>query len=161
MFLATSIVLRVAPSRFRRYIICPGCSTLLHSSARRLHVRHTRDGDKLYFNAYSADGVVYGIVCVQMKEVYTIEKAESILAQFIARARKPLHIVCDMEMEVTTTNCLVTISDYWQDRAGIDWKIKGYTNGKTIGFLYVKNISDTSVKNHDAYLDGFRFAKVQ
>lgn len=161
MFLATSFVLRVAPSRFRRYVIYPGCSALLHSSAKTLHVCHTKDGDKLYFNEYASGGVVYGIVSVQMREVYTLEKAEKILGQFIGRARKPLHIVCTTAMEIERSKRFVTLSDYWQDRAGIDWKIKGYSNGKSIAFLYVKNIADTSVKNHDAYLDGFRFSAIQ
>lgn len=161
MFLATSFVLRVAVPRFRRYIICPGCSALLNSGAKTLHIRYTREGDKLFFNEYAVDGVTYGMVCVQMKDLYTLERAEHILVQFVSRARRPLHIACNTSMEVETTKRLVTVTDYWQDKAGIDWKIKGYTNGKVIALLYVKNITDTTIKNHDAYLNGFRFSAIQ
>lgn len=161
MFLATSFVLRVASPRFRRYIVFPGCSALLNSSAKNLHVRYTKDGDKLYFNEYAVDGITYGMVCVQMRNVYTLERAENILIQFINRARRPLHIVCNSAMDVEANRRVVTITDYWQDKAGIDWKIKGYTNGKNMAFLYVKNITDTAVKNHDAYLNGFRFSAVK
>jgi hypothetical protein len=161
VFLATSLVLKVASPRFRRYLICPGCSALLNSGGKTLHVRYTKDGDKLFFNEYAVDGITYGMVCVQMKNVYTLKKSERILLQFIDRARKPLHIACYSSAEIERSQRFVTLTDYWQDKAGIDWKIKGYTNGKHLAFLYVKNITDTAVKNHDAYLNGFRFSALQ
>lgn len=158
MFLATSLVLRVASPGFKRYLICPGCSTLLNSGARTLHIRQTKDGDRLYFNEYAADGVTYGMVCVRLRNPCTLEKAEDILFQFLRRSRKPLHIQHTASPEIESDGKLLTVTDYWQDKAGIDWKIKGYTNGKIIAYLYVKNITDTTVKAHDRYLDGFRFS---
>lgn len=161
LFLATSIVLRVASPRLRRYIVCQGCSTLLHAGTKRLQVHRTNDGDKLYFNEYASDGVTYGIICVQMKQVYTLEKTEAILKQFMKRAQKPMHINCHSSMELECGKQHLSITDYWQDKAGIDWKVKGYTNGKILSLLYVKNITDTSVSSHDAYLNGFRFSAFQ
>ena len=157
VFLATSFVLRATGPRFKRYIISPGCSTYLHSSARILHVRHTRDGDRLFFNEYAEDGVTYGTICVQMQQHYSLEQAEAILVHYLNRVRKPMHILCNVSMDIRTDDQQLTITDYWQDEAGIDWKVKGYTNGKIVGVLYVKNINDTTVKNHDAFLNGFRF----
>lgn len=158
VFLATSFVLRATAPRFKRYLICPGCSTYLNSSACTLQVRQTRDGDKIYFNEYTEDGVTYGTICVQMRDAYALEDAESILVHYLNRVRKPMQIACNVSMEINTTSEQLTITDYWQDGAGIDWKIKGYTNGRIVGVLYVKNISDTTVNNHDAYLNGFRFS---
>jgi hypothetical protein len=161
IFLATSFVLRAANPRFRRYQICLGCSSLLHSAARRLHIRQTREGDKLYFNEYAEDGITYGLICVQMPVAQNLPEAEKILVQYINRVRKPFHISCNLSMEMEKMGRTVTVTDYWQDSAGFDWKIKGYTNGKLLSLLYVKNITDTSVKNHDAYLNGFRFSAVK
>lgn len=158
MFLATSLVLRVTSPRFRRYLICSGCSTLLNSAGRTLHIRYTKEGDKIYFNEYACDGISYGIICAEMKKTYTAERAEKILINFINRVRKPMHISVNDAMEVEANDHYLTITDYWQDHAGIDWKIKGYTNGSVIALLYVKNITDTNVKNHDAYLNGLRFS---
>lgn len=160
VFLATSFVLRATAPRFKRYLICPGCSTYLNSSARTLHVRQTRDGDKIFFNEYTEDGVTYGTICVQMKETCSLEAAESILVNYLNRVRKPLHIACNVAMDCRTEGQQLTITDYWQDAAGTDWKVKGYTNGRIVSVLYVKNISDTTVNNHDAFLDGFRFSGV-
>lgn len=160
-FLATSFVLRVAAPRFRRFVVCPGCSALLNSGNKTLHVRYTKEGDKIHFNEYTIDGVVYGLVCVQMREVQTLYAAEKILVQFTGEAKKAFRIVCDAGAEIESGKRCLTYTDYWQDKAGADWKVKGYTNGKHVAFLYVRNIADTAVKNHDAYLNGFRFSSVQ
>lgn len=160
VFLATSLVLRISSTRFRRYMISNECSTLLHSGAKTLHIRHTKDGDKLFFNEYAEDGVTYGLICVQMSQLHSLPEAEKIMVQYINRVRKPLHIAFNLSMEMERSAKTSIITDYWQDIAGFDWKIKGYTNGKIVALLYVKNIADASVKNHDAYLDGFRFSFV-
>lgn len=160
MFLATSLVLQVTAPRFRRYVICPGCSSLLNSGSRTLHIRYTREGDKLYFNEYAADGITYGLICVEMDDRLPLDKAEKILVNYINRIRKPLDISVNASMDIEDKNRHLTITDYWQDKAGIDWKIKGYTNGKILSILYVKNITDTTVKAHDLFLNGFRFSVV-
>lgn len=161
LLLATSFVFRVASPRFKRYTIFQGCSALLFSGAKTLHIRHTKEGDRLYFNESIVNGITYGLVCIHMKDVYTLQEAEKILMQFLNRARRPFHIRFNSSMETERKKNLLTVTDYWQDKAGVDWKIKGYTNGKIAALLYVKNISDTPVKNHDAYLNGFRFAAVR
>lgn len=158
IFLATSLVLRISNPRFRRYFIFPGCSALLHSGAKTLHVRRTKEGDKLYFNEYTAEGITYGLIGVQMVKLYEPAEAEKILVNYINRVRKPLHISHNLLMETERTEKQTTITDYWQDDGGFDWKIKGYTNSKMVALLYVKNIAETTVKNHDAYLNGLRFS---
>lgn len=161
LFLATSIVLRITNPRFKRYMICPGCSTLLNSGSKTIQVRYTKDGDKLFFNEYSEDGITYGMICVQMNDFHSLSQAEKILVQYINRVRKPLHIAYNLSMEIERDHQLLTITDYWQDEAGLDWKIKGYTNGKILTLLYVKNIADTTIKNHDVFLNGVRFSFIQ
>jgi hypothetical protein len=92
-----------------------------------------------------------------MKEVYTLHQAELILVQYINRVRRPFGIAYNISMNIEKANGIVTLSDYWQDEEGTDWKIKGYTNGKIIALLYVRNISNAPVKEHDDFLNGFRF----
>ena len=158
VFLATSLALRIASPRFRRYTFFPGCSALLNSGSRTLHIRQTKDGDKLFFNEHQENGITYGLVCAQMREEHNLEDAEQILVNFINRSRKPLKIFCNAAMEVEESNGLLTITDYWQDKTGTDWKVKGFTNGRIVSLLYVKNVTATTVKTHDTFLNGFRFS---
>jgi hypothetical protein len=158
MFLATSLVLRITTPKFKRYLTGNGCSALLVSGNNTLHFKHTKDGDRVYFYDHTITGVTYGLIMVQMKELYTLHQAENILVQYINRVRRPLYIAHNTGMEIEKKNGVITISDYWQDETGTDWKIKGYTNGKTIAVLYVKNIGSSPVMEHDDFLNGFRFS---
>lgn len=159
VFLATSFMLRITSPKFRRYLIGQsGCTSLLLSGFNQLNVTHTKDGDVIYFNDSTTTGVTYGIICVRMKQVYTLRQAETILVQYINRARKPLQIAYNISMEIEKAAGLITITDYWQDEEGMDWKIKGYTDGKAVAILYVKNIAEAAVKEHDAFLNGFQFS---
>jgi hypothetical protein len=160
MFLATSLILRIPSPKFKRYLIGnSGCTSLLVSGCSQLHCKHTTEGDVIYFNDSAIAGVTYGLICVRMKQVYPLQQAETILVQYINRARKPLHIAYSISMEIEKAAGRVTITDYWQDNEGIDWKIKGYTNGKTVAILYVKNVTEAAVKEHDTFLNGFRFSQ--
>jgi hypothetical protein len=159
MFLATSLMLRIPNPKFKRYLIGQsGCASLLISANNQLHIKHTKDGDVIYFNDTSVGGVTYGLICVHMKQLSTLPQAEKILVQYINRVRRPLGIAYNILMEAEKAAGQTTITDYWQDEQGVDWKIKGYTNGKTVAVLYVKNVTEAAVKEHEAFLNGFRFS---
>ena len=49
--------------------------------------------------------------------------------------------------------------EYWQDDEGNDWKVKGWTNGRFMALLYVKNFTEESIKEVDEFLNSFRFRK--
>jgi hypothetical protein len=158
VFFATTLVLRARTTKFKRYLILPGCSALLNSASKKLQIRCTRDGDRLYFNEHVEDGITYGMICIDMNDEYTLHQAEDIMMQYVRRACKPLKIRSNVFMETEAEEGLVQLTDYWQDADGKDWKVKAQTNGKIIALLYVRNITETTVKNHDAYLNGFRFS---
>src|SRR5829696_1501797 len=158
MFLATTLVLRMSTPKFKRYLIGGGCSSLLVAGNNTLHYKHTKDGDRIYFHDHTLNNVTYGLILVQMKGLYTLHQAENILINYINRVRRPFHIAYNISMEIEKMDGTITITDYWQDDLGIDWKIKGSTNGKTVAVLYVKNISDSAVKEQEAFLNGFKFS---
>ena len=160
LLLASGFTLRIPKKKFKRYLLgAPGCSTYLVTGNTTVHFKHTKDGDRVYFYDQCVDGVTFGFISVQMKEVYTLQQAENILVQYINRVRKPFHIAVNIAKEIEKKEHQVTINDYWQDEMGTDWKIKGYTNGKTIAVLYVKNISDSLVDEQDTFLNGFKFSR--
>jgi hypothetical protein len=159
MFLATSLVLRIPQPKFKRYLLgANGCSTLLVSGNNTIHFKHTKDGDRVYFYEQEVNDVTFGMISVQMKEVFTLNQAENILVHYINKIRRPFHISHNISMEMEKKNQVLTLTDYWQDEQGIDWKVKGYTNGKTVAVLYVKNIADSFVDEQDHFLNGFRFS---
>jgi hypothetical protein len=50
-------------------------------------------------------------------------------------------------------------TEYWQDKDGMDWKVKAWTNGKVMTVLYIRNIGSVSLKDQDSYLDGISFSE--
>jgi hypothetical protein len=48
------------------------------------------------------------------------------------------------------------ILDYWQDKEKNNWKIKAWTDGKYIGFLYAYGKKELPETKINVFLDGFR-----
>jgi hypothetical protein len=80
-----------------------------------------------------------------------------ILSSYISRLHTPFSIAYNSgihhckSMEQSGTRIII---DYWQDEWGVDWKIKGYTNGHFLALLYVQNINDGDVEKQEAFLSG-------
>ena len=128
------------------------------SGASSLLVKYTKDADKVYFNEHKTGGVTYGLIVVQMKDVFTLQAAASILVRYTKAVRKPFSIAHYLPMEIEMQKGKISLTAYWQDKNAFDWKVKGYTNGKTIAVLYVKNIGASNVKGDDCFLNGLKFS---
>jgi hypothetical protein len=104
--------------------------------------------------------VTYGIVCIDMKEQYSLNDATEMLVGYMNKLRGPFFIFHSVghEKDKDWNNSFSsTLIDHWQDAAGVDCKIKGYTNGKILAVLYVKNISEADVLKQEIFLDSFHF----
>ena len=163
LFLATTLVIRLSSNKRTKLQLIgnTGCSALL--SDNRLDSNLTQSGDRLYFQEFKDNGVTYGMICVQMNDQYELYEAEEMLRCYMANLKAPLYILhntgihddADWNSEATRT-----VVDYWQDCSKKDWKVKGYTDGKTLAVLYVKNIGHVDVKKQDLFLDSFHFESV-
>jgi len=161
LFLATSFVIRFSSSQRIKLqsIGNTGCSAFL-SSAGSIDSSLTQSGDRIYFHEFKDTGVTYGLICVRMQDEYRLLEAQEMLKSYIEKLRGPFYILhntglhdeADWNSENTST-----IVDYWQDCNKKDWKVKGYTDGKTLAVLYVKNIGHVDVKKQDLFLDSFHF----
>ena len=136
-----------------------GCSALLTTDSM-LDSTPTQSGDHLYFHEFKENNVSYGIICVQMNTDHSLAEAEAMLREYIDKLKAPLHILHNTGIHDEAdwnTETSRTVADYWQDRHKKDWKVKGYTNGKVLSVLYVKNIGNVDVKKQDFFLDSFHF----
>jgi len=85
------------------------------------------------------------------------------LRSYIEKLKAPLYILHNTGIDDDTdwnSEATRTVVDYWQDCNKKDWKVKGYTDGKTLAVLYVKNIGHVDVKKQDLFLDSFHFESV-
>jgi len=161
LFLATSLVIRFSSSKKIKLqaVGQTGCSALLSSESKPEAVS-TKSGDQLYFHEFKDKKVSYGMICIDMDRQYSIAEAEEMLRNYIDKLRGPLYILHNTGMQEDAdwnSEASITIVDYWQDCRKKDWKVKGYTNGKILAVLYVKNIGNADVKKQDFFLDSFHF----
>ena len=120
------------------------------------------NGDHLYMSSFTRGPVTYGFVLMELKEKSkTLPEAEYLLGDLMLDLKKASDIQHSYGLErgiVHPVSISVNgITDYWQDHEGIDWKIKGWTDGNCMAVLYVKNINCASVKKQDFFLDCIRF----
>jgi hypothetical protein len=161
LILATSFVLRLSSSRKLQHCFIgdTGCF-LLFAKSSPFEKRKTESGDDLYFNEFSEKGVTYGVICVEMKSEYDPDDAIDMLARYMNQLRGPFFVFHQVGQERSKDwnhASSITLVDYWQDARGVDCKVKGYTNGKTLAVLYVRNIGEAEVAKQEAFLDSFHF----
>lgn len=160
--LASSLMQKLsAPAKFRSYLIGnTGCSALFLSQYSSFEKIKSKTGDDLYFGEFKDNKVTYGIICVSLLDTYSLEEAEALLANYMNKLKKPFHILHSTGINSCTNwnnSNTSSLTDYWQDVEKKDWKIKGYTDGKVLSLLYVKNIGQGDVRKQDIYLDSFHF----
>jgi hypothetical protein len=162
--LATSFVLRLSAARkFKnKFIGDTGCSALL-AFDEELESSITSSGDRLYFHEFRERKVNYGMICVQMDEQYDMTMAVEMLTSYMDSLRGTFFILHNTGIHPAAdwnNDLSRSFEDYWQDMQKRDWKIKGYTDGRTLAILYVKNISHVDVKKQELFLDSFHFKPV-
>ena len=162
-FLATSFAIRrlSGPRKLKNcFIGDTGCSALLFAGSESIDHTTTRMGDDLYYHEYSEKKVTYGIICISLNKVYQLNAAENLLSVYMNKLRGPFRVDHhtglnkDEDWNQVST---ASLTDYWQDRNKNDWKVKGYTNGRYMAVLYVRNIGLVDVNKQDLFLDSFHF----
>lgn len=165
LWIATSLLFNrpAAPRTFQRqYIGHTGCSVCVLSDSDSFESTWTPSHDTMYINEMKDGSAVYGVIAIDLFEpTDNLDHAEGILGQFM----NSLHSTFDIEHHTGLINGYTQtahrqvrgIVDYWQDTDGIDWKVKGWTNGQVVSLLYVKNINEVPVHRQDFFLDSFQF----
>ena len=90
-----------------------------------------------------------------------LQASEDVLTQYLDYLKTTLNIVSargygkghKLKNKADTRG----IIDYWQDKDGNNWKLKGWTNGKYIAVLFVYTKKEVPEANADAFLDGVVF----
>lgn len=160
--LASSFVFRLSyPKKLRNQLIADtGCSALFLTGNKRFKKSTTAKGDSLFFKEFSEKDVTFGVICIRMQGTYGLDEAIDLLAGYINKLKSPFYILHQIGLQKDTdwnTPLSRTLVDYWQDGNKSDWKVKGYTNGKYMAVLYVKNINQLEVSKQDLFLDSFHF----
>ena len=157
LLLTASLVWIKSSRKFKRFFLGTRGSSL--EFATGVEFEHTiHEGDELYFAEYQEKLITYGVLVAHLQQELCQEDARTVLSNYLNRLRKPFkapHNTGIVDYSASTINLV----DYWQDEDSADWKLKAYSDGKTMAILYIKNITDLEVEKQDAFLNSFRFGK--
>lgn len=160
LFLATSFVFRFSarPKVAHQSIGDRGCSALL--SGKRQKATATEGGDKLYFHEFKESQTTFGLICISLHQEYSLDEASAMLQNYMEKLHVPFTILHQTGIQPETdwnSQASCALVDYWQDGECVDWKVKGYTDGRSLAVLYVRNIGPVDVARQDLFLDSFYF----
>ncbi|MCX6316211.1 MAG: hypothetical protein NTW29_02895 [Bacteroidetes bacterium] len=121
----------------------------------------SQDSSLVYTGECPSGDINYGLICVKLLNPLTdLDMAESLLIAYADHLKGSFDITQSAGYgkghRLNNNEKTRGILDYWQDNEKNNWKIKAWTDGKYIGFLYAyskKELPDTKV---NVFLDGFR-----
>ena len=124
-------------------------------------IDYSEDSSKVYTGECTSGEVTYGIICIKLLlPVTDLAAAEDLMISYVDY----LKVSFDIKKSAgygkghTLNNNEHTrgIIDYWEDKELDKWKIKAWTDGKYIGFLYAYSKKELPEVKVNVFLDSFR-----
>jgi hypothetical protein len=137
-----------------------GCS-LYNYCIPKFSVDFSDDSSKVYTGECAAGGVTYGVICIKLlTTVPDLTDAEELMINYLSYLKSSFQIIKSAGYgyghHVKDREDTRGVIDYWTDNAGDQWKIKSYTDGKFIGFMYAYSSQALPEQKVNVFLDSFR-----
>ena len=137
-----------------------GCSLYTYCDLK-YEIKKSEDSSLVYTGECNVAEVTYGVICVKLLTPLTeLTLAEDLLIAYLDYLKSNFDIKKSAGYgkghRLNNNENTRGIIDYWEDADLDKWKIKAWTDGKYIGFLYAyskKELPDTKV---NVFLDSFR-----
>ena len=137
-----------------------GCS-LYSYCISKFTLDYSEDSSRVYTGECTVGGITYGVICIKLlTEVEDLTDAEDLMITYLDHLKSSFEIIkaagYGRGHQLKGREDTRGLVDYWQDKSGDKWKIKSYTDGKFIGFMYTyskKILPETKV---NVFLDSFR-----
>ncbi len=145
-----------------------GCSFLARCNTE-FKLEYSSDSSKVYsgecvINTTAGDALTYGIICVQFKTPFEdLTLAEDMMIAYADYLKQNFTIIkaagYSKGYRLNKSDSTRGIGDTWDDSEKDKWKIRAWTNGKFLGFMYVYSRKPVADATAEQFFNGFRFAK--
>ena len=137
-----------------------GCSAYIYC-APKFDISKSQDSSQVYTGECAQDGINYGIICVKLLNPLTdLTMAENLIINYADHLKGTFDITKSAGYgkgyRMNNNEQTRGIIDYWQDAEKNNWKIKAWTDGQYIGFLYAYSLKELPETKINVFLDGFR-----
>lgn len=127
----------------------------------KYEMSYSEDSSKVFTGECKLGDVNYGIICIKL--LYTIDDlsaAEDLMVSYTDYLKTSFGITkaagYGKGHHLNNNEATRGILDYWEDKELDKWKIKAWTDGKFIGFMYVYSKKDLPEQKVNVFLDSFR-----
>lgn len=151
-----------AAQSLRKYPIQQsGCSYYNYCDAP-WDVSSSPDSSLVFTGECLYDEFHYAVICVRLKESFgDLPVAEEVLESYLNHLKTIFDITqatgYGRGHRLLQSEQTRGLLDYWKDKKGNNWKVKGWTNDKFLGVLMVYGPREIPEARANAFLDGFRF----
>ncbi|MBI3139263.1 MAG: hypothetical protein HYZ15_11830 [Sphingobacteriales bacterium] len=119
------------------------------------------DSSAIWTGECVKEDINYGVICVKLLNPITeLPLAEDMMISYADYLKTSFEITKSAGYGrghlLNNNENTRGIIDYWSDPQKNNWKIKGWTDGKYIGFLYVYAKKELPEPKVNLFLDGFR-----
>jgi hypothetical protein len=139
-----------------------GC-TYINYCDTPFKVDHTTDSSRVYSTECTQADVTYGLICVQLKNPYAeLTMAEDMMIAYVDFLKQNFTVTSatgyTKGYRLNDSDSTRGISDQWEDSEGDKWRIRAWTDGKFIGFMYTYSKKPIVEAKAEQYFEAFRFS---
>jgi hypothetical protein len=121
----------------------------------------SQDSSMVYNGECIKEEVIYGVICVKLLlPVNNLVAAEDLLISYADYLRGSFEITKAIGYgkghRLNNNENTRGITDYWEDAEKNKWKIKAWTDGNYIGFMYAYSKKELPEAKVNVFLDGLR-----
>ena len=137
-----------------------GCSLYSYCESK-YDVDYSDDSSKVYTGECTIGEVTYGVICVKLLNIINdLDAAEEMMISYMDFLKKSFNIKkADgygkghfLNKNENTRGIL----DYWEDTEQDKWKVKAWTDGKFIGFMYAYSKKELPEAKVNVFLESLR-----
>ena len=150
---------------FKKYPVSNSGCSLYSFCDVKYEFKYSQDSSKVWTGECSSGEVVYGVICVKfLNAIADLEVAENLMISYIEHLKVSFEIKKSAGYgkghRLNNNENTRGILDYWEDKDSYKWKIKAWTDGQFIGFMYAYSKKDLPEAKVNVFLDGLRFPEM-
>ena len=138
-----------------------GCSLYTYCGFN-FETDYSEDSSLVYVGECVKDEISYGVICVKLiQPTDDLDKAEETMISYLDYLKTSLNIHkaagYGRGHQLRNNENTRGVIDFWEDEEKNNWKIKAWTDGKFIGFMYAYGAKELPQPKVDLFLESFRF----
>ena len=136
-----------------------GCSAYFYCDPGTFDMSKSPDSSEVYTGECINGDMSFGSICVKLKDkMNDMQTSEDVLISYLDYLKKSLNITSAagygkghrLKNKETTRGVI----DYWTDKDRLNWKVKGWTDGRYIVVMYAYSKGELNETKVNVFLDG-------